>query len=65
MKSFQNPVAEDDSVSSCSSDSMATLMAKKMSMSEEAMKTFRETTGKAKAKTEEVEEEEKPKPKQK
>ena len=65
LKSFQNAAAEDDSVSSCSSDSMATLMAKKMSMSEEAMKTFRETTGKAKAKTEEVEEEEKPKPKHK
>ena len=62
LKSFQNAAAEDDSVSSCSSDSMATLMAKKMSMSEEAIKTFRETTGKAKINTEK--EEDHPPPKQ-
>ena len=59
---FQNAVAEDDSVSSASSDSMATLLAKRMSMSEEAIKTFRETTGKAKSgKTEQEKEDAAPK----
>ena len=59
---FQNTVAEDDSVSSASSDSMATLLAKRMSMSEEAIKTFRETTGKAKSsKTDQQEEDAAPK----
>ena len=64
MISFQNAATEDDSFSSASSsDSMATLLAKKMSMSEEAIKTFRETTGKAKINTEK-EEEDHPPPKQ-